>query len=343
MSRETGGGKAGSLALEATLILPVILLLLAFFFNLLTALIAETRLKAATDRTAQELSLLVPLCDLVLSQVDPAIGQGSEQEENGGQTEQIIEAIDALGNQLWPGFSTAEIITDAALDLGSSALLGPFIQQRINFWLQQSDDLSVSYNQQIRSRQLYLDFKMARQQLWLCQAYEINTVFGPVRKNMNVAVPLWIGSGEEVGPDSDRIWSLDNFSRGQIIRQRMGANLPFDFPVIARFSGGRATSICSMDLTAPTYSAQTNILRSMNRRIDRLAAFSGTVYRKKDKAIAIGAAEINSRELLVVIPENSPDAGITALGQCQEYAGSRGIALQIVRLGVSRRYQKDEA
>lgn len=330
--------KKGSLALEAALTMPLVLLITALFINVLTAYIAETRLKAAMDRTAQELSMLVPLCDLALTYVAEDGFPEPEPGPDSLRQSELIASLDSLGRHLWPNFSTADIISDLALDLASSALLGPFIQQRLDFWLAQADPVATAWNSQIAGRRLYLDFRLEKQQLWLCLNYEITTVFGPVKRYLQAAVPLWIGSGDHDPADDDGLWSLDNLTRGQIIRQRLGTGLPYDFPVIASFTGDRATAVCSMDLTAPTYESAGNIEKRIISQVERLAAFSGTVYRRENEVITITAEQIKSRELVVVIPQNSPEQGVKTLEALVGQAAARGVDLKIRALGVSSRF-----
>ena len=69
-----------------------------------------------------------------------------------------------------------------------------------------------------------------------------------------VRAKAWMGGDESQGvldgTSTDDIWSLSNFQRGRKIQKLFGANMPYNFPVIAKFENGKAVMIKSMDLTA---------------------------------------------------------------------------------------------
>ncbi|MGI6333671.1 MAG: hypothetical protein ACOX1A_03490 [Saccharofermentanales bacterium] len=137
---------------------------------------------------------------------------------------------------------------------------------------------------------------------------------------------------------------LDNFSRGKRFRTLFGANLPDDFPVIARFEQGEAVMIKSIDLTAPTYQKQQYTEQHLERMIRRLAEFSGASYRKKDVTIQINAGTISQKRLLLIIPTNSSQQFLdTTIANLTSYAEAAQIRLQIVRYGKSERYQTSSA
>ncbi len=328
--------RRGGMCLEAAIIMPVVLMLITTLVSFLISIEMEIKLKGAMDRTAAELSLLSPLCDwLDQSDVDHSLTDCSQSA--------LLSEIETLSSGLFSSSSMRQLAKDAALDLFSSALLGQFIQQRINYWLNEVQSSQPYRSDLLSNRHLYLDWQLERQQLWLCMSYQLNTPVGKFKRQTNLVVPLWIGAGSQLDDESaDQIWLMDNFSRGQRLRHEFGGNLPCDFPVIARFSGGEAVSIKSIDLTAPTYQSPNAFIDRLKSQIDLLASFQGSVYRKLDQTIKISAESIESRKLLLIIPDNCKQLWLeSTFSQLEREALSRSVTLQMIRFGNSTRYQNN--
>lgn len=152
-------------------------------------------------------------------------------------------------------------------------------------------------------------------------------------------VKAWLGGDESTGvldavQSEDDLWSLNNFQRGLKIRNLFGANLPTNFPVIAKFSNGRAVMIKSMDLTADSYQTGDNAEKLLNGYISGLAGFKGMEKPWGSSNIVIHNSDITSRELLLVIPENKlTDVNERLLVLMAEKAKSKGINLTVKRYG----------
>jgi len=125
------------------------------------------------------------------------------------------------------------------------------------------------------------------------------------------------------------IWKLPPLERGRKIQDMKGRNLPFNFPVIARFESGKATMIKSLDLREATYRKTNNLRAKLMSYIDELFEFKGG--RLKDVSITEG--EIISRHLLLVVPEGTITPGIQEVfDECIEEARSKGIEFSIETL-----------
>ena len=116
--------------------------------------------------------------------------------------------------------------------------------------------------------------------------------------------------------------------------------MPFSYPVIAGWNNGTATSIKSVDLTAPTYESDEEIVDKISRHIDELAGFSGTEAPWGQDKISIDESDISSRELIVIIPENTPEDRRCVLEECISVAEEKGIVLIIETFGVSEKYSE---
>ena len=146
-------------------------------------------------------------------------------------------------------------------------------------------------------------------------------------------VKAWL-YGDEVIENKEDIWSLDNFTRGRKVREMFGANLPFNFPVIARYEEGVATMIKSMDLTAATYQDADAARRKINDYIKELLKYNGQQKPWGHDQIVIDPYDIKTKKLLLVVPENELKTDIeNVLKDCYTYACNNGILLEIKRYG----------
>lgn len=157
-------------------------------------------------------------------------------------------------------------------------------------------------------------------------------------------VKAWMGGDENNGvldgqtdSKSDDIWSLSNFQRGLKIRRKFGANLPDNFPVIARYENGRAVMIKSMDLTAESYQIPKNAEKTLKGYVNELIKYKGQNKPWGRDGIVIRSGDIVRKELLLVIPENKLSESIEImLTNIVRYADSGGIKLTIKRYGMKK-------
>jgi len=158
-----------------------------------------------------------------------------------------------------------------------------------------------------------------------------------------VRMKAWMGGDEKTGVLDensgsdivDDIWSLSNFQRGLKIRRNFGANLPDNFPVIAKYENGKAVMIKSMDLTAASYQNAGNAAKTLKGYINELAKYKGQNEPWGRDDIVIRNTEIRQKELLLVIPENElTDELELMLSNMVQYADSKGVQLVIKRYGM---------
>ncbi|MEA4888222.1 MAG: hypothetical protein VB070_01970 [Clostridiaceae bacterium] len=354
------GSRQGSLSLEAALIMPGVIMLIWFFISLMNGVMAEIKLKGAMDRTASELSLLSPLIQILeqannqlqQNEAGDAASQPAVMEAAGDQRAAVSDFNDLFSTVL-PGFSWEEYAGDLLLDGSSTLLTGQLVLQRIDYWLDEAEagqagqlsGQNSSWRACLSSVRLYLDWQLNQRQLWICMAYSLKTPFGALERQTQSVVPLWLGCDDRQVNDEqsekDAVWLLDPLNRGQLLRQKMGGDLPYDFPVIAQFDNGEAVSIKSMDLTAPGYQSETAATAQLAGHLDVLSLFQGTQYHKNGQNLVITADQIRSRRLLLVIPENCSQMWLdTTLTEWQNTAGARGVTLEIIRYGRSYRYKE---
>jgi hypothetical protein len=146
----------------------------------------------------------------------------------------------------------------------------------------------------------------------------------------------WSGyRGEENLKSSEEyVWNTHAMTRGIEIHQRLGQNLPYNFPSIRKFEAGKITGMISIDLTANTYVEDIrNLERLLKRKIDEVAKFEGASLR----GITISKEDITEREVLIIFPK--PESLITdsvrrVIEKYQNYAINQGVDLQIIHFGV---------
>jgi RHS repeat-associated protein len=135
------------------------------------------------------------------------------------------------------------------------------------------------------------------------------------------------GAGATGGAGSTSPWSLNQFARGLEIEDMLGGNLPKNFPTIDRFANGVATSIKSIDLTAPTYQNVGRLTSRLNGYIDSAAGFNGATF----NGVAITPGQITSRGLDIAIQPGVASAAQTAaLNDAIAYGASQGVVVRVV-------------
>ena len=128
--------------------------------------------------------------------------------------------------------------------------------------------------------------------------------------------------------EESSVWDLSNIERGREIRKLQGANLPYNFPVIAKFENGTAISIKSLNLDEAYYKNTRNLKLKLMTYINKLAEFNGG----KSSTITIDGSQILNKELIIIIPETQILANQQQVfEECIQIAKSMGIDLKIVK------------
>ncbi|MCI0634079.1 MAG: hypothetical protein L0206_09225, partial [Actinobacteria bacterium] len=126
------------------------------------------------------------------------------------------------------------------------------------------------------------------------------------------------------------VWDLPPGRRGAVIEQRLGQNLPQNYPVIDKLEGGVATSMKSMDLANRTYLDPRNIVRVGEGYVDKLAQFQGR--RTPWAGVSVRAADIQHRTLQVAVPPGATPPQKAALQTVVDYGKQQGVTVQLVEM-----------
>ena len=142
----------------------------------------------------------------------------------------------------------------------------------------------------------------------------------------------WLGGDESNEVVEENVWALNNFTRGKKLREIFGANLPFNFPVIARFEDGTATMIKSIDLTAKSYQNVESLSEKLDEYLDELVKYNGQPNPFGSKNIVIVQSEIKNKELILIIPKNTlPSQTEQILARYIQKAENSGVKFKIER------------
>jgi hypothetical protein len=121
------------------------------------------------------------------------------------------------------------------------------------------------------------------------------------------------------------VWQLPPLQRGIAIHRMLGQNLPRNFPVIDRFVRGVATSIKTLDLSAPTYQNIPALTSKVQGYINLMAGFQGVQW--------LQAQMITARELVLAVPAGTgTQVQWAALQALQQYAANLGVTLIIIQI-----------
>lgn len=329
--------RTGSFALEAALVVPVFLVILLFLVSTILSVRAEMRLKTAADRTAAEIALLPPIIFSLIDEDQLQIPIAALFEKADKDSEAASEGEKGRAMAILPEFINPSeletIVNDAVFDLTSSVAFGRLVRARIRYWQERLGSFRLT-----TSPAVFLDWNLKDDQLYLEVYYELRTLTGNIPRHVTAFVPVWRpAQPEQSKPNGKSVWQLDNFSRGQKLREKYGGNLPGNYPVIARFENGEALAIKSMDLTKPSYDDPEQVIRKIAVQIEEVARFSGTAKPYGKDKVWIQSADIQTRRLLLVVPTDSDFGKYNyALTELTRQARSQGVAFEIVSFECSK-------
>jgi hypothetical protein len=127
-------------------------------------------------------------------------------------------------------------------------------------------------------------------------------------RNRDIAttLSLLLGSVPPVAPAISPTdpWKLGWAARGRYFEDQLGRTLHPNFPTIDKFSDGIATSIKSVDLNAATYQDTARLTSRLNKYVDDVAEFYGSIWANDE----VKSSEIDGRALSLAIPKGSMTA-----------------------------------
>ncbi len=289
----TKQSSSGSVVVETAMIIPLLLFALLLFVRLLQVVALQNCVERATLQTAKTLSQyavlyhaygMVTLEETVLQELN---------------VEQMEDFIDLRGY----------------IQVGEDRLYGAATERFIEYYLEQDPLVEHGYVQYDDLSCKGSTFFAGNDDIILsvsCKAYQLLPVGTTLRFRGWVRGDSPLSSLMQEGVS---VWSFDNFTRGKMIRDIFGGDLPYDYPVIASFKDGVALMIKSMDTTKPTYQNPDKLKQEVQGMIEKLRDFQGAPG-------AIEPAEIQTKKLLLVVPENTAPEQANVLF---EVTGQQGV------------------
>ena len=367
--KRSKGSERGAVTVEAALTLPVFVCVVISIIFLVRIVYTYEMEQYAISKTADEMASAGYIFHISgLGKLNSQLDRGMEDwaEVFREHLDTVFEGLDSIGNLFKAGEAIGDIASNPLDELKSAAffLAGnvyddiktqfftPLVTGHMGKYLISGSGQDVDMRLKALNIQDGLNgFDFSESSFFTGEGNDIDIV---VKYRLNLPVPLkllpdlniiqrassraWtVGDKREetLNPeDVDDIWSLDNLSRGRKIRAIFGENLPFNYPVIAKFQDGTATMIKSMDLTAESYKTGKNITDTLEGYLSELAAFKGREEPWGSKKILIRQQDIKQKVLLLVIPKNQLNSDTEArLESFKDHALTMGIKPVIERYG----------
>ena len=332
--------KRGSVVLETAITFTITLVFICSIISVIVFMRTDILMQRSFDQACEQTALLpplsIPLSDAVSTLVNafPDLGIGKTK-----GAEVLKKAASVIGGiDIASGYTLENLILEGTLAHNIANNIRSGYVKRNNgsdFFVPDLIDVDIRLNGSLNVMEISC-------------TYQILTLAGRIERRIYSSVPMYGNIDltlipSDKGDGSKDIWSEDNFTRGDFFREEGGSNLPKTFPVIDTFENGTASSTYSMDLTSPYYSSEKRVTSTIKGEIDKMADFEGADVMINKKRYTIRADQITDRVLKIVIPGNSDDTARARVEAMSEYAGSRGVRLDIVEYGNSSRYQKNDA
>lgn len=340
--------RTGSIILEIAIVTPVFLLIAAFMLTAISCARADILFSQAVDQVTQELAVAVPVAGAGIDVAGEALTFINSVSVNGSTPDAADPSASKAGAILQGTLGGVGAVLEAlgieGGDVFGTLLFGEGIRNRIVETFNTYNSSEKLLHSRIENVSVSVNYDALNKVIWLHVYYEWNTLFGNSDKTIITAVPIFGDleltlpeTADETSP-ADKVWMLGNFERGYSLRASFGGNLPPSYPVIAKWENNTATSIKSIDLTAPGYDSVGPLTETLKEYMDELAAFEGTVEPWGRDNIQISSNNISKRVLLLIIPLNSPPEVYDELLSCKDYASMLGVEVIVEKYGNSDRY-----
>lgn len=318
--------KHGTISLETAISFSVVMVFITAIISVTAFLRTDILMQRAVEQSCEDIAYYMPFSIIASDSVSTLV---NALPDNSSDTS-MIERVGSI-------VAGADEFSNSGLRAGAMNLL---------FGRSFTDDIASEYAEYNGSRffgpdEIYVDFDIEDYYIDVYVVYSVNTIIGPVSRQIVAAIPfygdfeLFLSESEAEETDGDSIWQQNNFVRGKYFQDKYGANLPSTFPTINSYDNGRISSIVSIDLNRSTYSSPAVTMMRITEEIEQLAAFDGADVQISGSRYVVNGSDITQRTLIVVIPEDSPESGRSAINSLTEYANVRGIELQVVEDGCS--------
>lgn len=329
MNCHTKNNDKGSISIEAAILMALVTMIILFFISVMQIVAARNILEVSLIRTGDMMCKWAPIYKyLIADNVDAAITEGLSEELSEKLPKEVEEIL-------------LNVINLSNIKQDSMDYIYGYIAQSIT---QKSIDEAPLVHEnfiKINNLNLYRSsfFEDDSNVIRLVATSEVET-FLPFKSKVyfKINCGAW-GKGvlphtsieNDKESNTDSVWKRDNYSRGIIIRELYGGNLPETFPVISAYENGTIKMIKSINHTTPSYSDGKMLVKTVKQMLDSLATFNG----KSWGGIEIKKSDIKMKIFVLVMPENTfSKAQEIAMQEIRSFATSKGIVFDL------QRYQK---
>ncbi len=333
--------KRGSVALEASIVFSLFMILIVSVVSVIDINRTDLLMQSAVEETCEKIQLLPPM-QIPLQDLSSTVLNSLPDTVFSDKLMNDIISVPLSGilgiNEIEDGKLGDLLLSEVFGDYISDDIANEYIMLNngSDFFLPDSINTVISINEINH----YAEIRVKYSKL---------TIVGIIDRSIYSAIPLYGDyelylNGENAATDeNDDVWSMDNFSRGLILRDKFGANLPSLFPVVDIINDGKITSIVTIDTTAPKYADISVLINKIREEIDDLAQFDGDEVKINGSIYSIEGTEITDRELMVIIPGNDTSLDNNLCNDIISYGESCGVTVNIQTYGSSNRYSDDES
>lgn len=333
--------KYGSIILEMAIAVPIFIVISTIILVSINCRNADIAFTQAVDQVTGEIAVSIPVIGAgidVVTEITNIVSPGSESDKSDVDNAYKEGALNAVGIAT----AVSNYFGIDGADIAGTLLFGQMIRDRIVEAYSGFSENNIIKGI-IKNVSVAVDYDADNSVIWIRTYYQWVTILGTYDKSIQSAAPIYGDLEIEFNDNSsndqaDEIWIETNFVRGDYLREHFGGNLPHSFPVISSWKNGIATSIKSIDLTAPTYSSEEALFDKISEHINDLSEFHGTDQPWGKDQIVIDNNEIISRVLVIVIPCNSDPSIVSQLESYKDYAETKGVVLKIETYGNSYKY-----
>ena len=335
--------KKGSIAIECAIAFSICLVLLLSVFTIMNIHNQDMIVYQAVEQSSEDMAIYMPFTVSASDAFSNAVNFLPDSLINGNNYNQIStiynllsQCIDISGNtveDLILNGLFADIYRDDVLEYyysyDKNSLTQDIEIDTVNFEYSEEDNVIVVH--------VYYSYSTIIGKIDR-EAYSVIPFYGNVETNFRFCEDDDDPSENESTSAAEDVWSMNNFARGLYFQTEYGANLPSTFPVLSGYSDGVATGIVSIDTTSPYYSNERNIVNRITEEIDELSAFDGASVNISGNNYTVDGEDINRRDLIIVIPENSPQENTDIIYGLEDYAAANNVNIVLQQNGTSLKY-----
>lgn len=328
------GNAEGSITVETAILLPVLLAILLFGCVCISIYMQYFQVQQCFYNTAETMTDYAYIYHEKTISKLTAQWKTAIREETDSFWEDFMSGIPKELQELFDVKSYLQAYENDLLDQAESQIYVPIAWSVFQYHLQEAELADQVSSVNFSGSRFFMKGSEILLDLTCELPFSLPFIWkNTLQVHYRIRVNGWVNGigGAQVEPDA--IWETDNFTRGKYIRNLYGGNLPDTFPSIAKFEDGRATMIKSVDFRKETYQAKGALSTNVIAMLETLYRYQGQSTPYGTEQIVILPAQIQEKELLLVVP-NAEQSGMIQqeLEEAKSWAQMHQIIFTIVKL-----------